>query len=457
MVDFDKVMRVAELALKFGEVDRATQHPDGRPESDATHTIMLGLLGLEFGPPGLDPGAIVINAMVHDLVEFAALDTCTAWGLSKAEAEAKEAREARALVKIKEMGLERIWGLISDYEQQATPEARWVRYVDKACPKLTHLHNMGRALRAIGMTTETMERKHVEQGAALAERYPEQEHARALFEAACRACEERLTDLDCPDCGGEQLAAVEGGEGPCPRCAAPARPHTPHVLARMVVVGPPDDEGTAVHGWTEGGNEYVLAEFPIIASNWGTGTTVVVYAPGQEPAPGSELRGDESARHAFGWALGLHSDCDPPLSWAELHPVLGEIGDQLRRAQWAWRGEGERSYSMPADRREAWLEPARREKAQRIRAERAEHHLGEALAKLSEMARREQDHAIAEALLELATPRRPESCRVRVKMPGLDPCKLGTSGCVEKHEHEHPPFRGRLTPTPDLDDDDLPF
>lgn len=185
-------MRVAELAIKFGEVERATQHPDGRPEGDATHTVMLALLALELGPPDLDIGELVINAVVHDLVEFDALDTCTARGLSDEERAAKEAREANALAKIKEMGLERLWSRIVRYERQTSSESRWVRYVDKVCPKLTHLMNRGAALRAIGMTAAEMKEKHAEQGAELAERYTEQGHARRLFEAACRACEDQL-------------------------------------------------------------------------------------------------------------------------------------------------------------------------------------------------------------------------------------------------------------------------
>jgi len=263
MLDFEKAMRVAELAIKFGEVDRATQHPDGRPESDATHTVMLALLALEAGPPGLDLGELVINAVVHDLVEFDALDTCTARGLSKREREAKEQREAVALAKIKEMGLERLWSRIVRYERQASDEARWIRYVDKICPKLTHLMNRGRALRAIGMTAAEMEQKHAEQGAELAERYPEQEHARALFEAACRACEEQL----------------------------------PAELARSAA--PPMDAG-------------------------------------------------ELARHIVGEALGIHSDCDPPLQWSELKRCLWAISDLLRSEHWGWRGDGPaRRFAAP--------------------------------------------------------------------------------------------------------------
>ena len=38
-------IRLADLILRFGRVNRATYHPDGeRPESDTDHTVMLGIL-----------------------------------------------------------------------------------------------------------------------------------------------------------------------------------------------------------------------------------------------------------------------------------------------------------------------------------------------------------------------------------------------------------------------------
>jgi 5'-deoxynucleotidase YfbR-like HD superfamily hydrolase len=187
-------IRIAELAMKFGEVTRTTKHPDGRPESDATHTVMLQLLALELAPPELDRGRVVLEALVHDLVEFDALDTCTARGLSPEEAAAKDAREAAALEKIRKLGLDETWAAVKNYERQESPEARWVRYVDKICPKLTHLLNRGQALRAIGMTASEMRARHAAQAAELEARYPEQTEARALFLAACEACDLVLSD-----------------------------------------------------------------------------------------------------------------------------------------------------------------------------------------------------------------------------------------------------------------------
>lgn len=190
----DHALHIAEVALYFGQVERATQHPDGRPESDATHTLMLALIALELAPPELDRGKLLAAVIVHDLPEWhpSVQDTNTAWGLSEYEREAKASRERWAVERLRDRGLHSIVALIEDYERQDSPESRWVRYVDKVMPKLTHLLNGGAALRAIGMTRADMLEKHAEQGRELQERYPEQDHARMLFDAACRRCESTL-------------------------------------------------------------------------------------------------------------------------------------------------------------------------------------------------------------------------------------------------------------------------
>jgi len=202
----DRAQRVADVALLFGETMRATQHPDGRPESDTTHTVMLGMLVVELAPEGCDLGKLLAMVLVHDLPEYHpdVKDTCTAWGLSDSEKAEKAARERWGVEQLRELGLERIVALIEEYETQVSPEARWVRYVDKVCPKLTHLRNGGSALRAIGMTFADMISKHAEQGAELRAMYPEQDQARELFAAACRRCEAELLQ------DGEPIGYVAG-------------------------------------------------------------------------------------------------------------------------------------------------------------------------------------------------------------------------------------------------------
>ena len=194
-----RALDIARLALAFGEVDRATAHPDGRPETDTTHTVMLALLAGELAELEVEnlwtfnPRDVVALALVHDLVETFAGDTCTARGLTPEQAQVKEVREAAARQRIRELLGESSWvvRILDRYEAQETHEARFVRYLDKITPKLTHVLNGGRALRAIGMTFTEMRAKHEEQSAALAQQYPEFKATRALFDEACRLAEER--------------------------------------------------------------------------------------------------------------------------------------------------------------------------------------------------------------------------------------------------------------------------
>lgn len=191
----DQALKVAEVAMLFGQVERTTEHPDGRRETDTTHTVMLGLLALELAPPELRRDRVLAAVLVHDLTETFADDTCTAWGLTPDARADKEARELAALEQLRALGLTRIVELIEDYERQESPEVRWVRYVDKVLPKLTHLLNLGQALRSIGMTRAHMLEQHGKQAAELLAAYPEQGHARTLFEAAADRCEAEL-DFD---------------------------------------------------------------------------------------------------------------------------------------------------------------------------------------------------------------------------------------------------------------------
>jgi len=75
------VVRLGQLALAFGRVNRITRHEDGTtPESDTDHTVMLGLIACALAErwyPHLDRGLVAQYALVHDLVEVYAGDTPT--------------------------------------------------------------------------------------------------------------------------------------------------------------------------------------------------------------------------------------------------------------------------------------------------------------------------------------------------------------------------------------------
>lgn len=148
------IIDLGKLTLAFGTVNRVTRHPDGvTPESDTDHTVMLGLVACAFAErfaPELDRGRIAEFALVHDFVEVYAGDTPTAHILSDADYTSMEEREAEALARIRnEFDAELPWlgETIDAYERRDTPEARFVKVVDKALPKITNILNGGVAFK----------------------------------------------------------------------------------------------------------------------------------------------------------------------------------------------------------------------------------------------------------------------------------------------------------------------
>lgn len=156
------ILPLADLVLRFGLVNRATMHQDGRTwESDTTHTVMLAVVACaivaEHPELGLDIGLVCQLAVVHDLVEAHVGDTDTfSGGLSAAEVEQhrreKAARERAALERIEAECAAWPWlaATITLYEQQQAPEARFVRYADKLLPRATNALNGGAAIRRRG-------------------------------------------------------------------------------------------------------------------------------------------------------------------------------------------------------------------------------------------------------------------------------------------------------------------
>jgi putative hydrolase of HD superfamily len=147
-VPTDAAIRLGQLALAFGRVDRITYHPDGvTPESDTDHTVMLGLIACAIAEqvdPRLDVGLVAQMVLVHDLVEVYAGDTPTIRALDADGRAAKEARERAALERITDEFMAVFpWlpSMIAAYESQRTREARYVKALDKATPKITHVLN----------------------------------------------------------------------------------------------------------------------------------------------------------------------------------------------------------------------------------------------------------------------------------------------------------------------------
>lgn len=164
MSDVEAVIDLGQLALAFGRVDRVTYHEDGETlESDTDHTVMLGLVGCALAanwyPGRLDLGLVAQYALVHDLVEVYAGDVSTL-RIDAAGRQAKREREELAYLELAErFALRFPWLVtsIAEYEMLRTPEARFVKALDKLLPKITHLLNGGRTLHDQGMGRAELE------------------------------------------------------------------------------------------------------------------------------------------------------------------------------------------------------------------------------------------------------------------------------------------------------------
>lgn len=156
----DILLYRAGLAMKLGEVNRATRHPCNTiPESDTTHTVMLQLACLHvYDSVGrqmdLDLGLLLRHALVHDLPEALCGDTVTIRPLTAEERAEKERRELEAWSVIDKHDPQ-LGDHIENYESEKsgdfdpadrTLEAEIVHILDKLTPRLTHVLNNGLAL-----------------------------------------------------------------------------------------------------------------------------------------------------------------------------------------------------------------------------------------------------------------------------------------------------------------------
>lgn len=101
------------------------------PESVADHTFRVCLLALVLAPGGEPPdrARCLAMALVHDLAESVVGDITPYDGIPTEE---KHRREREALAELSAMlGDGEILALWEEYQAAATPEARWVKELDK--------------------------------------------------------------------------------------------------------------------------------------------------------------------------------------------------------------------------------------------------------------------------------------------------------------------------------------
>ncbi len=171
------IVSLGQLLLKFARTNRATYHEDGiTPESDTDHTIMLAVIACacaEKFAPSLNRGKIAELALVHDLVEVYAKDTPTLRPLDKKGAQDKKLREEKAFKKIEDQfGTIFPWvtQAIHEYESLASPEARFIKAIDKIMPKVTSILNKGATERKAGFSeSDELQKMYTNQQRQIAE------------------------------------------------------------------------------------------------------------------------------------------------------------------------------------------------------------------------------------------------------------------------------------------------
>lgn len=143
---------IGALASKLAQEERTrVEHPDGRTENVAEHSLALAKVARELAAqlyPELDQNLVASFAGVHDDVEAYVGDTATDF-ITNEELAMKREREKLGAAQLKEeyKDLPSYVQLIEDYERQEIPEARFVRIIDKIMPILTHFANEGKVMK----------------------------------------------------------------------------------------------------------------------------------------------------------------------------------------------------------------------------------------------------------------------------------------------------------------------
>jgi putative hydrolase of HD superfamily len=142
---------------KLKAVTRATR-PLGldRHENSAEHSWQIAMLAVSLAPcapAGLDIDRVVHMLLVHDIGEIDTGDTIVyveeGWEARKA---AERAAAARIFGLLPGDAGRRLLALWQEFEDAATPEARFAHTVDRAMPALLNLANAGQSWRENGIS-----------------------------------------------------------------------------------------------------------------------------------------------------------------------------------------------------------------------------------------------------------------------------------------------------------------
>lgn len=132
----DQVLTLSTLVHDYAKVTRIPRHASGRRENDVEHSFMLAVVAPAIAVehyPELDIARIITFALVHDLPEVKVGDVST-FNLTSAELVEKQKREQEALDELLQELPPLFAATLAEYERQDTPEAIFVRTVDKLLP-----------------------------------------------------------------------------------------------------------------------------------------------------------------------------------------------------------------------------------------------------------------------------------------------------------------------------------
>ena len=141
MEKLERYLQFMREAERLKNVLRSARTSAGRTESTAEHTWRLALLALVLADekPELDLQRVLAMCLVHDLGEAYEGDIPA---VEQSDPAAKAAAELAAINRITPLlpdeAAARIRALWEEYEACATPEARWVKALDKAETILQH-------------------------------------------------------------------------------------------------------------------------------------------------------------------------------------------------------------------------------------------------------------------------------------------------------------------------------
>lgn len=148
---------IAESGRLRGVLRQTTLADPRRRENSAEHSWHLAVLALtltEYAPPGTDLARVVAMLVVHDIVEVDAGDL-SAYAPQSDQARQESAERAAAdrlfalLPTDQAAGMRQLW---DEFEERATPEARFARALDRLQPILENVKVGGGTWQDRGVT-----------------------------------------------------------------------------------------------------------------------------------------------------------------------------------------------------------------------------------------------------------------------------------------------------------------